>query len=163
MSHNSPKIVITYGTFDLFHVGHVRLLRRLSALGDKLYVGISSDSFNALKGKKSFYSYEERKEILESTQYVDLVFSEDTWEQKRSDIEKYKADILGMGSDWTNKFDELNDICEVVYLPRTEEISTTDIKKMLSKINSDELDVLESSLHSALEVVKSVSNSFHNR
>jgi glycerol-3-phosphate cytidylyltransferase len=151
--------VITYGTFDLFHVGHVRLLKRLRALGDRLIVGVSSDEFNLSKGKKSFYSFAERKEILEATDYVDSVFAEDNWEQKRSDIVRYKASIFGMGDDWSGEFDSLKDICDVVYLPRTEEVSTTDIKNALAKISEQDVEQLESSLHAALEVVSSLANS----
>lgn len=151
------KIVITYGTFDLFHIGHVRLLKRLSALGDKLIVGLSSDEFNELKGKKSFFSYAERAEILESCQYVTEVFPEHNWQQKRSDVLKYQADIFAMGNDWEGKFDELSDVCRVVYLPRTEVISTTEIKKSLSGINNEELDKIEYSLHSVIEIVKTLS------
>ena len=99
------KTVITYGTFDLFHVGHIRLLKRLRALGDKLIVGISTDEFNALKGKKSFFSYEERAEIIESCKYVTVVFPEKNWQQKKSDIAKYNADVFAMGDDWQGKFD----------------------------------------------------------
>lgn len=151
------KTVITYGTFDLFHVGHIRLLKRLSALGDKLIVGISSDEFNVLKGKKSFFSYEERAEILESCKYVDEVFPEHNWEQKRSDIIKYNADVFSMGDDWQGKFDELADICEIVYLTRTEDVSTTEIKSALSKIDNAELERIESSLHDVISIVKSLS------
>ena len=140
------KIVITYGTFDLFHVGHVRLLK--------------SDEFNAMKGKKSFFSYEERKEILLSCKYVDDVFPENNWEQKRSDIIKYGASIFGIGDDWKGKFDELSDICEVIYLERTESVSTTDIKKELSKISSQECEQLEASLHAALNIIKTVKKAF---
>ncbi|MCU9998453.1 adenylyltransferase/cytidyltransferase family protein [[Pasteurella] aerogenes] len=154
------KTVITYGTFDLFHIGHVRLLKRLKSLGDYLIVGLSSDEFNTIKGKKSFFSYEERKEILLACKYVDEVFPEYKWEQKRDDIIKYRANIFGMGNDWIGKFDELSNICEVVYLERTEDISTTDIKKTLSRISILQCDELESSLHSALDVIKSVKESF---
>ncbi len=129
------KTVITYGTFDLFHVGHIRLLKRLKELGDKLVVGISSDEFNAIKKKQAFFSYEERAEIVAACQYVDEVFPEHEWEQKRSDIKKYKADIFAMGDDWSGKFDDLNDICQVVYLSRTDNISTTKIKNTLSSLN----------------------------
>lgn len=125
------KIVITYGTFDLFHVGHVRLLKRLRNLGTKLIVGLSTDEFNSIKGKKAFFSYQDRKEILSSCKYVDFVFPENNWNQKRNDIEKYNADIFGMGNDWEGKFDDLKDICEVIYLSRTEDISTTHIKESL--------------------------------
>lgn len=150
------KTVITYGTFDLFHVGHVRLLKRLRALGDRLIVGISSDEFNALKGKKSFFSYEERAEIVASSQYVDFVFPEHNWEQKREDIIKYQADIFGMGSDWVGKFDELSDICEVVYLDRTENISTTDIKRSLSLVTIEQLQELEQSFHSTIDILTAI-------
>ena len=155
------KIVITYGTFDLFHIGHVRLLKRLRNLGDKLIVGLSSDEFNAIKGKKSFFSYEERKEILLSCKYVDDVFPEYNWEQKSSDIKKYNADIFGMGNDWAGKFDDLAEICEVVYLDRTEDISTTEIKNNLSKITPKQCQELEDSLHSALDIINAISTSLH--
>lgn len=151
------KTVITYGTFDLFHVGHVRLLKRLSELGDKLIVGISSDEFNLLKGKSSFFSYEERAEIINSCVYVSDVFPEHNWQQKRDDIIKYGADVFAMGDDWQGKFDGLSNICEVIYLPRTEDVSTTQIKKALSKIDSEELDKIESSLHDVISIVKSLS------
>ncbi|WP_439258768.1 adenylyltransferase/cytidyltransferase family protein [Lonepinella sp. BR2930] len=147
------KTVITYGTFDLFHVGHVRILKRLRALGDRLIVGISSDEFNAIKGKKSFFSYAERAEIVSSCQYVDEVFPEHNWEQKRADILKYQADIFGMGHDWQGKFDDLSDICQVVYLERTEDISTTEIKRSLSLITPEQLHELEHSVHSMVEVM----------
>ena len=153
------KVVITYGTFDLFHVGHIRLLKRLSALGDKLIVGISTDEFNLSKGKQSFFSYEERAEILESCRYVSQVFPENNWQQKRDDIIKYKASIFAMGDDWIGKFDELVDLCEVVYLPRTEGISTTHLKSTLSKLDMNELDKIESSLHAIVGFVKSLSAS----
>ncbi|PMK67554.1 glycerol-3-phosphate cytidylyltransferase [Vibrio breoganii] len=151
------KTVITYGTFDLFHVGHIRLLKRLSALGDRLIVGISSDEFNTLKGKSSFYSYEERAEIVGACQYVNEVFPEHNWQQKRSDIERFNASIFAIGDDWEGKFDELKDLCEVVYLPRTEDISTTEIKRNLSALNEHDLDKIESSLHEVIEIVKTLS------
>ena len=151
------KVVITYGTFDLFHVGHIRLLKRLRALGDELVVGISSDEFNSLKGKRSFFSYEERAEILESCKYVSKVFPENNWQQKRDDILKYEASIFAMGDDWAGEFDDLKDLCQVIYLPRTEGISTTDIKSTFSKLDSVELDKIESSLHDVITLVKSLS------
>lgn len=129
--HNQPRVVITYGTFDLFHVGHVRLLQRARMLGDRLVVGLSSDGFNRKKGKSSFFSFEDRKEILLSCRFVDHVFSEDSWEQKESDIIKHNASIFVMGDDWTGKFDYLNQICDVVYLSRTETVSTSYIKSSL--------------------------------
>ncbi len=137
MSHSSkPKIVITYGTFDILHYGHIRLLERAKALGDKLYVGLSTDEFCAReKNKVIFYSYDFRKEMLEALRYVDGVFPEDTWEQKANDVKKYHADIVVMGSDWANsdRFEYLRDICEVKYLSRTPDISTTDIKRRLGR------------------------------
>jgi glycerol-3-phosphate cytidylyltransferase len=151
------KTIITYGTFDLFHVGHVRLLKRLSELGDQLIVGISSDEFNLLKGKNSFFSYEERSEIVTSCKYVTNVFPEHDWKQKREDIIKFKADIFAMGDDWEGKFDDLSNVCKVVYLPRTEYVSTTQIKNNLSKVDSAELDRIESSLHDVISIVKSLS------
>ena len=128
------RIVITYGTFDILHYGHINLLKRAKALGDFLIVAISSDEFNALKGKKSYYPYEVRKVMLEAIKYVDLVIPETCWEQKVEDIKKYKVDIFTMGSDWEGKFDFLKEYCEVVYLPRTEGISSTKIKKELGII-----------------------------
>lgn len=120
--------VITYGTFDLLHYGHINLLRRAKALGDYLVVGLSTDSFNKAKGKTSYFSYEQRKLLLESIRYVDLVIPEDSWEQKRDDIRAYQIDTFVMGDDWKGKFDSLSDLCQVVYLPRTPEVSTTKIK-----------------------------------
>lgn len=125
----NKKIVITYGTFDLLHIGHINLLKRAKELGDYLIVGLSTDKFNLLKNKKSLFSFEDRKNILEAIRFVDKVIPENTWEQKREDIRKNKVDIFVIGDDWTGKFDELMDICKVVYLPRTENISTTTIKK----------------------------------
>ena len=125
------KTVITYGTYDLLHLGHINLLRRANKLGDYLIVGLSTDEFNAIKRKKAYHSYEERKAILEAIKYVDLIIPEKNWEQKRNDIIRYKVDIFVMGSDWEGKFDDLSDLCEVKYLPRTEGISTTKIKKDL--------------------------------
>lgn len=126
------KKVITYGTFDLLHVGHINLLRRAKALGDYLIVVVSTDEFNwASKQKKAYYSYEDRKIILEAIKYVDEVLPENNWEQKISDVVDNNVDIFVMGDDWKGKFDFLKDYCEVVYLPRTEGISTTKIKQDL--------------------------------
>lgn len=126
------KKVITYGTYDLLHVGHINLLRRARELGDYLIVVVSSDEFNAIKGKKAYYSFEDRKKILESIRYVDEVLPEYTWEQKIKDVVDNNVDVFVMGDDWTGKFDFLKDYCEVVYLPRTEGISTTKIKQDLN-------------------------------
>ena len=122
------KRVMTYGTFDLLHYGHINILKRAKSLGDYLIVGLSSDEFNELKGKKSVMSYEERKEILESIRYVDKVIKESNWEQKVDDIIKYNIDVFVIGDDWEGKFDFLKEYCEVVYLPRTKSISTTLLK-----------------------------------
>ena len=128
------KRVITYGTFDLLHYGHINLLRRAKALGDYLIVALSTDEFNDKeKHKKCYFSYEHRKELLEAIRYVDLVIPEENWEQKKTDVHKYDVDIFVIGDDWTGKFDFLKDEgVEVVYLPRTPEISTTQIKENLS-------------------------------
>lgn len=124
------KRVITYGTFDLLHYGHINLLKRARALGDYLIVVLSTDEFNwEQKQKKCYFPYEQRKKLLEAIRYVDLVVPEESWEQKRLDIHKYQADIFVMGDDWKGKFDFLTEEgAEVVYLPRTPEISTTQIK-----------------------------------
>lgn len=127
------KKVITYGTFDILHVGHINLLRRARALGDYLIVAISTDNFNDLKGKQAYYSFEQRKAILEAVRYVDQVIPEENWEQKAYDIKKYSVDIFVMGDDWKGKFDDLSSLCEVRYLPRTIGISTTKIKTDLSE------------------------------
>lgn len=127
------KIVITYGTFDLFHIGHLRLLQRLKFLGDELYVGVSTDKFNNLKNKKSFIPYEDRIEIVRSIKCVNFAFPENDWEQKIEDIKKYNVSIFAMGDDWVGKFDYLKELCEVVYLPRTEGISSSFIKQELAR------------------------------
>lgn len=127
------KKIITYGTFDLLHYGHINLLQRAKALGDYLIVALSTDEFNSnMKGKVTYFSYEERKRLLEAIRYVDLVIPEENWEQKISDVKEFKVDTFVMGNDWKGKFDFLKDYCEVVYLDRTPEISTTKIKKDLS-------------------------------
>ena len=125
------KTVITYGTFDILHVGHINLLKRASELGDRLIVAISSDEFNAGKHKSSLLNYENRKVVVESIRYVDMVIAETNWEQKIIDIKKYNVDIFVMGDDWKGKFDFLKEYCEVIYLSRTDGISTTQIKDEL--------------------------------
>lgn len=127
------KKVITYGTFDLLHWGHINLLKRARELGDYLIVAISTDEFNDLKNKKSYHSYENRKMILESIRYVDEVIPENTWEQKIDDVINNNVDVFVMGDDWEGKFDFLKDYCEVVYLPRTVGISTSKIKRIYSQ------------------------------
>lgn len=129
------KIVITYGTFDLLHYGHINLLRRAKELGDYLIVALSTDEFNLNeKHKKCYFSYEQRKSLLEAIRYVDLVIPETGWEQKTTDVKEYNIDVFVMGDDWKGKFDFLKDQCDVVYLERTPEISTTKIKHDLEDI-----------------------------
>lgn len=120
--------VITYGTFDTLHYGHIRLLRRARALGDYLIVALSSDEFNAIKGKQAKFSWEDRKADLETIRFVDLVIREDNWEQKVTDVQTHRADVFTMGDDWVGKFDFLKPHCEVIYLPRTPDISSTMIR-----------------------------------
>lgn len=126
------KKVITYGTYDLLHYGHINLLRRARERGDYLIVALSTDEFNRGKGKKSYFTYEERKHLLEAIRFVDLVIPEETWEQKEDDIDEFKVDVFVIGDDWEGKFDHLKEKCEVVYLPRTQEISTSKIKEDLN-------------------------------
>lgn len=123
------KKVITYGTFDLFHYGHLRILERAKSFGDYLVVAVSSDEFNAIKGKRCTYSYEHRAAIVKAIKYVDEVIREDSWEQKTEDVGRHQIDVLVMGSDWQGKFDHLKEYCQVEYLPRTPDISTTEIKE----------------------------------
>ncbi|MBO1199754.1 glycerol-3-phosphate cytidylyltransferase [Staphylococcus simiae] len=125
------KRVITYGTYDLLHYGHIELLRRAREMGDYLIVALSTDEFNQIKNKKSYYDFEQRKMMLESIRYVDLVIPEDNWGQKETDVDKYDVDVFVMGHDWEGEFDFLKDKCEVIYLNRTEGISTTKIKQEL--------------------------------
>ena len=125
--------VLTYGTYDLLHYGHIRLLKRAKALGDYLIVALSTEEFNELKGKKTYHNYETRKEMLEAIRYVDLVIPEENWEQKVDDVKKYNVDVVVMGGDWagSDRFEYLREYCEVEYLDRTDGISTTKIKKDL--------------------------------
>jgi glycerol-3-phosphate cytidylyltransferase len=127
------KRVLTYGTFDLFHIGHIRLLERARSLGDYLVVGLSTDEFNLLKGKKSVFSFAERLAILGAIRHVDKVIPEQNWDQKLSDVIDNEIDVFVIGDDWEGKFDFLKSHCEVVYLPRTSGISTTYIKYLISE------------------------------
>ena len=129
----AERTVLTYGTFDLFHVGHVRLLKRLAALGDRLVVGCSTDAFNAEKGKRATMSFDDRAAILRACRYVDLVIPERAWNQKARDVRLHRADVFAMGDDWVGSFDFLRPLCEVVYLPRTEGVSSTEIRQALAK------------------------------
>ncbi|MCG7333042.1 glycerol-3-phosphate cytidylyltransferase [Salinicoccus roseus] len=127
------KKVITYGTFDLIHMGHINILRRAKEMGDYLVVAISTDEFNTMKHKQAYYSFEQRKQILEAIRYVDEVIPEHTWDQKVQDVKEHDIDIFVMGHDWEGEFDFLKEYCEVIYLPRTEGVSTTKTKQDLSK------------------------------
>lgn len=126
------RIVITYGTFDVLHIGHINLLRRARALGDRLIVGLSTDEFNNSKHKSALLNYQNRKVVLEAIRYVDLVIPERTWAQKIDDVREYDVDAFVIGDDWWGKFDFLREFCEVHYLPRTAEISSTSIKEELA-------------------------------
>lgn len=131
MNGSKPVTVLTYGTFDLFHIGHLRLIERLQGLGDRLVIGISTDEFNARKGKQSVIPYADRAAIVAAIRGVDEVFPEHGWDQKVSDIKRLGADVFAMGDDWAGKFDDLAEHCKVIYLERTAGISTTKIKGQL--------------------------------
>ena len=148
--------VITYGTFDLMHIGHLNLLERLSELGDKLIVAVSTDEFNLVKGKQCLYSYEERARIVGALKCVDQVIPETDWQQKEQDIQTYQADIFGIGDDWQGKFDHLQSKCKVVYLPRTPSISTTQLKRSLSTIDPAAIQKIKQGLDGVLDIVKAL-------
>jgi glycerol-3-phosphate cytidylyltransferase len=138
--------VLTYGTFDLFHIGHLNLINRLSELGDRLIIAVSTDEFNAGKGKTSVVSYEDRARIIGSIKGVDLVIPETSWEQKATDIVEHGVDIFAIGDDWAGKFDDLKALCEVVYLPRTDGISSTEIKRMLRVLDPQHITEMQDAL-----------------
>jgi glycerol-3-phosphate cytidylyltransferase len=150
------KTVITYGTFDMFHIGHLELLKRLKKLGDTLIVAVSTDEFNSQKGKKTIIPYTQRASIVEAIRYVDMVIPEDSWDQKVDDIARYDVDIFAMGDDWKGKFDFLKVYCEVVYLERTDGISSTELKETLHKISNINLNDLEK----ALEILQRLKSDF---
>lgn len=149
----APVRVLTYGTFDLFHIGHLRLLERLRGLGDHLTVGVSTDEFNALKGKSSLVPYADRAAIVASCRFVDAVIPENDWAQKAHDIARHGIDVFGMGGDWEGKFDELGALCRVVYLPRTSGISSTSIKERMQILDSDSLVALKGAIDVAQQVL----------
>jgi len=150
------KVVLTYGTFDMFHIGHLKLLERLSKLGDKLIVAVSCDEFNKIKGKKTIIPYDQRAAIVKAIKYVDIVIPENEWAQKEKDIKKYNVDIFSMGHDWEGRFDELKEYCEVIYLPRTEGISSTDLKETLKKIEAININ----DINKAFEILKRLKTDF---
>ena len=144
------KTVITYGTFDMFHIGHLNLLRRLKTLGERVIVAVSTDEFNQRKGKKMLIPYDQRAAIVGAIDCVDLVIPEDSWEQKLRDVKEHDVQIFAIGDDWRGKFDFLEDLCEVVYLPRTKDISTTDLKRSLKRF----LSIPQEDLSKAFEVLE---------
>lgn len=146
------RTVITYGTFDMFHIGHLRLLQRIQEYGDNVIVAVSTDSFNSIKGKKCIIPFEQRSEIVKNIKGIDLVIPEDSWEQKISDIQKYNVTTFIIGCDWEGKFDHLEEFCDVVYLPRTDGISTTEIKKILSILNPE----LQKSFNDAFHLLSDI-------
>jgi glycerol-3-phosphate cytidylyltransferase len=148
-----PVRVLTYGTFDLFHVGHLRLLERLRGLGDHLTVAVSTDEFNARKGKCSIVPFEDRAAVVAACRYVDAVIPEHSWEQKREDIVRLGIDIFGMGDDWRGHFDALGELCRVTYLPRTDGISSTMIKERLKGVDAESLQSLKLAIEAAQQVL----------
>lgn len=138
--------VLTYGTFDLFHIGHLNLINRLAELGDRVIIGVSTDEFNAGKGKTSVVSYEDRARIIGSIKGVDLVIPETSWEQKISDIKEHQVDVFAIGEDWRGKFDELRELCEVHYLSRTDGISSTEIKQTLRALDPSHITEMQDAL-----------------
>lgn len=148
---------MTYGTFDLFHIGHLNILKRLKAEGDRLIVGVSTDEFNNIKGKKPIVPFEQRIEIVRSIRYVDEAIPENDWQQKRLDIVKYDVDVFGIGEDWKGKFDDLADSVDVIYLPRTTGISTTEMKRVLSAFDEHHVAKLKDTLDSLSQIVKELS------
>jgi len=138
--------VLTYGTFDLFHIGHLNLINRLREMGDRLIIAVSTDEFNAGKGKTSVVSYEDRARIINSIKGVDLVIPETSWEQKARDIKEHDVDVFAIGEDWAGKFDDLKELCEVVYLPRTDGISSTEIKQMLRVLDPQHITEMQDAL-----------------
>lgn len=147
------RVVLTYGTFDLFHVGHLNVLKRLKALGDYLIVAVSTDEFNRGKGKETIIRFEDRIEIVRSCRYVDLAIPETRWEQKIDDVREHGVSVFGMGDDWAGKFDFLKPYCEVVYLPRTANISSTSLKTILSSFSAEHVERMRTALDSISSIV----------
>lgn len=149
------KTIITYGTFDMFHIGHLNLIKRLKCLGDRVIIGVSTDEFNESKGKKCLIPFEHRQEIVKNIAGVDLVIPEHCWEQKVKDILNYNVDIFVMGDDWLGKFDDLSLYCKVMYLSRTDGVSTTHLKTALSSISPG----LKNDIEKAFNLLESVKKS----
>ena len=150
------KTIITYGTFDMFHIGHLKLLQRLKIMADTLIVAVSTDEFNKGKGKSTLIPFDQRAEIVQNIKCVDMVIAEENWEQKVDDIKKYNIDIFAIGDDWEGKFDFLKDHCEVAYLPRTSDISTTDLKKSLANF----LSIPKEEILQALTILETLKKDF---
>ena len=152
MNSANRKTLITYGTFDLFHIGHLRLLKRVKALGDYLIVAVSTDEFNKGKGKKTIIPFEHRAEIVRNVKCVDKVIPEESWEQKLEDIRKYHVNVFAIGEDWRGKFDFLKPACDVVYFERTKDVSSTAIKESLKSL----LSITPEQLRVAQEVLAQI-------
>ena len=150
------KTILTYGTFDMFHIGHLKLLQRLSELGDELIVAVSTDEFNQIKKKTVLIPYEQRAEIVANIRCVDKVIPENNWEQKLDDVQKYNVDVFAMGDDWEGKFDFLKEHCEVIYLERTKDISTTQLKKSLTNF----LSIPKEDILNAFKVIETLKRDF---
>lgn len=148
------KTSITYGTFDLSHIGHIKLFQRIKEFSSKLIVAVSTDEFNLIKGKKSIIPFENRYDIIKNLRCVDLVIPEESWDQKINDIIEYKVDNFVMGSDWEGKFDFLKKYCDVIYLPRTEGVSTTLIKNSISDLKNINVE----SINNALALLQQIRN-----
>ncbi len=151
----NEKTIITYGTFDLFHIGHLNIIQRLRQMASKLIVGVSTDEFNALKGKKTIIPFEQRAEIVKNIKGVDLVIPENSWEQKIPDIRQYSVDIFAIGKDWEGKFDHLNAYCQVLYLERTKGISSSQLKKTLDSFSVSKDDIIR-----AFEILEQLKKDF---
>jgi glycerol-3-phosphate cytidylyltransferase len=149
----SPIRILPYGTFDLFHIGHLRLLERLRALGTHLTVGVSTDEFNERKGKMSIIPFEDRAAIVAACRFVDAVIPEHSWDQKPSDIARLDVQIFGMGHDWEGRFDDLQSLCQVVYLPRTDGISSTALRGRMKSIDATSLESLRLAVETAQQVL----------
>lgn len=150
------RTVLTYGTFDLFHVGHLNLLTRLRALGDRLIVGVSTDAFNEEKGKQTIVKFQDRFDIVSSLKCVDLAIPENDWNQKADDIRTHGVAVFGIGDDWSGRFDHLKDLCEVVYLPRTDHVSSTQLKRLLQVLDRSHVNELKQ----ALDLISSIVERF---
>ena len=154
ITEGGKRVILTYGTFDLFHIGHLNLLERLKGLGDYLVVGVSTDQFNRGKNKKTIIEFKDRLRIVESLKCVDLAIPEASWDQKIRDIKFYNVSVFGMGHDWEGHFDDLKVYCDVVYLPRTEGISSTDLKSSLRILDKNHVEKMKSALDTISSIIE---------